>query len=1059
MLQRPDSADDQATRSAARREDRFAPDATDGDGSDLETLIEEFETQWLAASRTLNEFLKSRSPLAPSALAELVRCEMEHRWQRGEEPTADDYRRDFPSLAASSDAIEGIAFEEYRQRSLAGRPLPPEHWRERYGPAVERWPLLTPAGDPKRPSSTSSRPERSGRSEGRPRSALHGWPAGSRFAGFEIVGPLGEGAHGTVVLATQRELADRFVVLKISRGETCEPQLLAELQHTNIMPILSLHREGEFLAICMPFLGAATLRDVQRSTNVGSGRTRFDQACLETVLDRKSREIRRLLSDGERTLPETSVSTRRDPNVLLVEAGRGRVGAILWLVERIAEGLAHAHRHGIVHGDLKPANILISDDGQPLLLDFHLSQWVARDGGIPEGGTLPYMAPEHLRAMSGDGRIDHRSDLYSLGTIFYELLTDRPPYPLPELIDTRAIDRVLEGRSIPPPPIRNLGSDTSVDLDSIVRKCLAARPEDRYADCDQLLVDLRRHREHRPLVHAPRRSTIERGRKWWRRNGSVAVASAVVGTTAVGCLALGTFLTIRTDQLRSLEAIDGARHFEERLAAATAPLTEVGTSEPMPDETFSEGLALLAERGATSLETWRDRDSIDRLPESLREDEQSRIGQAYFWLAHAELQRSRLESRAPSAESLAWNRLAERFAETRSMRSAIDRQRRLLLGEELADLDDLATDDEELGGTAAECLMTASILVARRETDDRSTDPLLDRVLQRAIELDPDHHAAWLMRGNEHARRGLLTQAIADFSLAVALAPENPRSRFHRGLARFQAGEFAEAAEDFRAVVIAQPDSVAARFNRLASLYEAGDLEAATDEIDRWLASDLPRSGRFWFTVAKVRARTGDAARSQEALSAAAEAAPRDEADRLAIALARLQLGRTDAAIAMLRETIERYPSSVAAQQNLAHLLGERSESLPDSIAAMDEVVRLNGPDPKRLAAALAARGVLHARAGNAERAVADGNDAIERDPSPENRCQLAAIHALLATEGTEVATRFDSALRQLARAAWDDPALVRRRLEQDPDLASLREVPEIEALSKLLVRLGSLAE
>ncbi|HAN96635.1 MAG TPA: hypothetical protein DCQ98_04005 [Planctomycetaceae bacterium] len=161
----------------------------------------------------------------------------------------------------------------------------------------------------------------------------------------------------------------------------------------------------------------------------------------------------------------------------------------------------------------------------------------------------------------------------------------------------------------------------------------------------------------------------------------------------------------------------------------------------------------------------------------------------------------------------------------------------------------------------------------------------------------------------------------------------------------------------------------------------------------------------------------------------------------------------------MLRETIERYPSSVAAQQNLAHLLGERSESLPDSIAAMDEVVRLNGSDLKRLAAALAARGVLHARAGNAERAVADGNDAIERDPSPENRCQLAAIHALLATEGTEVATRFDSALRQLARAAWDDPALVRRRLEQDPDLASLREVPEIEALSKLLVRLGSLAE
>ncbi len=1059
MLQRPDSADDAATRSATRRDDLSDPLETDGGGSDLEALIEEFETRWLASSRRLNEFLASRPPLEPSALAELVRCEMEHRWQRGEEPTADDYRRDLPSLDASPDAIEGIAFEEYRQRSLAGRPLPPEHWRERYGSAVERWPLLTPAGDSKHPPSSLARPERSGRSEGRPRSALHGWPAGSRFAGFEIVGPLGEGAHGTVVLATQRELADRFVVLKISRGETCEPQLLAELQHTNIMPILSLHREGEFLAICMPFLGAATLRDVQRSTNVGSGRTRFDQACLETVLDRKSREIRRLLSDGERTLSETSVTARRDPNVLLVEAGRGRVGAILWLVERIAEGLAHAHRHGIVHGDLKPANILISDDGQPLLLDFHLSQWIARDGGIPEGGTLPYMAPEHLRAMSGDGRIDHRSDLYSLGTIFYELLTDRPPYPLPELIDTQAIDRLLEGRSSPPPPIRKLGHDTSVDLDSIVRKCLAARPEDRYADCDQLLVDLRRHREHRPLVHAPRRSMIERGRKWWRRNGSVAVASAVVGTTAVGCLALGTFLAIRTGQLRSLEAIDGARRFEERLAAATAPLTEVGAVDTLNDETFSEGLALLAERGATSPEVWSGRDAIELLPESLRAEERSRIGQAYFWLAHAELQQARRESRVPSAEAIAWNRLADRFAETRSMRSAIDRQHRLLQGEELADLDEPATHDDAIGETAAECLMTASILIARREVADLSTDPLLDRILQRAIELDPDHHAAWLMRGNEHARRGLLTQAIADFSLAVALAPGNPRSRFHRGLARFQAREFAEAAEDFRAVVIAQPDSTAARFNRLASLYEAGDLDAATHEIDRWLDSDLPRSGRFWFTVAKVRARTGDSARSQEALLAAADAAPEDEADRLAITLARLQLGRTDAAIAMLRETIERYPTSVAAQQNLAHLLGERAESLPDSIAAMDKVVCLTDGDPKRHAAALAARGVLHARGGNAEQALADGNASLERDPSPENRCQLAAIHALLADDREESAVRFDRALRQLARAAWDDPALVRRRLAQDPDLASLRKVPEIEALSELLARLGSLAE
>src|SRR5439155_9925527 len=109
------------------------------------------------------------------------------------------------------------------------------------------------------------------------------------------------------------------------------------------------------------------------------------------------------------------------------------VDAILWIVGRLAEGLAHAHDRGILHRDLKPANVLLTDDGQPMLLDFNLSEDCKLRGHAAAarvGGTLPYMSPEQLAAFSDRGRVvDARSDLYSLGLILYELLAGRSPFP------------------------------------------------------------------------------------------------------------------------------------------------------------------------------------------------------------------------------------------------------------------------------------------------------------------------------------------------------------------------------------------------------------------------------------------------------------------------------------------------------------------------------------------------------------------------------------------------------------------------------------------------------
>src|SRR5262249_33625588 len=175
------------------------------------------------------------------------------------------------------------------------------------------------------------------------------------------------------------------------------------------------------------------------------------------------------------------------------------------LVVRLAEALEHAHQRGIFHRDIKPANILLAMDGEPLLLDFNLAQdFRSRQAHVTLGGTVPYMSPEHLRALrSRDPAtvqlIDHRADIYSLGMVLYEMLTGRSPFawgdsymPLPALIEAMAEERSKRAASL------RVGVDGTPrphipwTLESIVRKCLAPDPAQRYQKAGHLAEDLRR---------------------------------------------------------------------------------------------------------------------------------------------------------------------------------------------------------------------------------------------------------------------------------------------------------------------------------------------------------------------------------------------------------------------------------------------------------------------------------------------------------------------------------------------------------------------------------------
>src|SRR5262249_22270219 len=186
----------------------------------------------------------------------------------------------------------------------------------------------------------------------------------------------------------------------IAVGLPAEPQTLAQLQHTNIVPVYSVHQAGLFQAVCMPYFGPVTLAGLLA---VWKGRPAWPEKGRElvaTLLELRERFARRVALPGvaEGRPAPTPGGARSALGDL---AALSYPEAVLWLGARLAEGLAHAHERGIVHRDLKPANVLLTDDGQPMLLDFNLSEDTklrSTPGGARVGGTLPYMAPEQLEA-------------------------------------------------------------------------------------------------------------------------------------------------------------------------------------------------------------------------------------------------------------------------------------------------------------------------------------------------------------------------------------------------------------------------------------------------------------------------------------------------------------------------------------------------------------------------------------------------------------------------------------------------------------------------------------
>ena len=219
---------------------------------------------------------------------------------------------------------------------------------------------------------------------------------------------------------------------------------------------------------------------------------------------------------------------------------QGRLGVeeSVRLVTEVAGALAEAHSHGILHRDIKPNNIVLTSRGEAKLLDFGVAKLMAQDPDVtrtmdgPLIGTPPYMSPEQVRGES----LDARSDLFSLGAVFYECLTGRRAFP-----SNSSLGTLLEVVSSDPPAPSSITPGIPERLDTIVSKLLAKDREARYASVDELIADLRDSRTAAAKPAISRRS--------------VAVCAAVLLALLAGAAAWWTARSRGAEKLKTRQVV------------------------------------------------------------------------------------------------------------------------------------------------------------------------------------------------------------------------------------------------------------------------------------------------------------------------------------------------------------------------------------------------------------------------------------------------------------------------------------------------------------------------
>jgi serine/threonine-protein kinase len=449
------------------------------------------------------EFLAAHPDLPLTRCVGVLRVDQQERWLRGERVRAEDYLRRCPTLPEEY-ALD-LVYSEFLLRERLGESPSLAEYDERFPQFAQRLRLQVEmhralaASHPRQATAVGEAESEDRPTVPRAGSAPADATALPRVLGYEILGTLGRGGMGVVYKARHLRLR-RVVALKMLRGDGAageellarfrtESAALARLQHPNIVQV---YEAGEHHG--QPYLALEYV--------AGGG------------LDAQSAGT-----------PQPASRAAR-------------------LVEALARAVHYAHERGILHRDLKPHNVLLTEDGGLKVTDFGLAKLLAPGPGLSSLryetqagailGTPSYMAPEQTGGAAAQA--GPAADVYALGAILYELLTGRPPLQGANSLET--LEQVRRQEPVPP---RRLQPSVPRDLDAVCLRCLEKDPAQRYASAADLADDLGRFAAGRPTLARPP-GRLGRAWRWCRRNPVVACLTAALalavttGFAVVVCL-------------------------------------------------------------------------------------------------------------------------------------------------------------------------------------------------------------------------------------------------------------------------------------------------------------------------------------------------------------------------------------------------------------------------------------------------------------------------------------------------------------------------------------------
>jgi len=730
--------------------------------------------------------------------------------------------------------------------------------------------------------------------------------AGDEIGPYLLRRELGRGAFARVFLAEETNLENRLVVLKVSTRMTREPWLLARVRHPHIVEIVShaTADDGAFHLLCMPFWGGATLAAV---LSLRSAQARRPSSGLDLLAD--------LDSVAAPEFP--SVNRARPAREIL--AGLTYSQAVAWVGARLAEALDHAFSRDVAHGDVKPSNVLLSADANPMLLDFNLARDASPAGlshaANDPGGTLAYMAPERLRALAtrdparddssllspravlgpecntnslarvehtqGQERLGsspHLSDIYSLGMVLLEALTGKAPRsvaisgdpdPGSDFGQLRAVAGAYAAA-------RARGATAAIHeseaggwvsiapgLRAILERCLDPDSGRRYRRGSELAVDLDRWRADRPLVYTSEPFWGQTVPRWLRRQRRAVILTAAALSLLVG---LASMLAVMVTSRQSLQAnalYKLARHWDDAEARAYGSQRRGAPRFPAPgDHQVSETAhRALNDYNVLGPGDWRQRDDVRLLPVADRED-------LDLWLMEQAYRYCRSLDDRPELCRADWQRALsyiERLAAFRPLQAftALAQRLRAKLGVETQEPSCLGAGSPALAQLApGSSVATVEfpwleqyLLGVAAEIEFAPGAPFEPGGAELAIALGPADGSV-VPDAPTRAQRGAAQRALAHYRSLLAIRPDSYWGNYRSAVASFALDQFDEAQRHLERCLKRRPQNAVLHIFLAGCQQELGQFPEALEECNVALEF-APDLAEWYRSRAFIRAASG----------------------------------------------------------------------------------------------------------------------------------------------------------------------------------------------------------